>query len=312
MSPPGRATPSGVGIVTVRDEEAGLAFSVTPKSGGGLSGLQFRRNHRWLELLHRANPFQPASGAWCGGAPWLFPAVGRSSSGGRPDCYAFNGTLYPMPIHGLVMNRAWTLISSSKKSVACRTSSDAVTRKSYPFDFELTAEYALLPDGLSVRAEVLASSSNPGRMPFCLGNHLTLAIPFDGEDAGEHIVRTPATTSLSLSPQGFLTGESRPVSLAAGATLREDPRLTDMVLDGFPPGECWIEVRAPSGLGLRVRQSVETEPGPLRFVLFAAPPTTFLCPEPWCGEPNSLNTGRALSWLRPGERFEWEMEISIL
>ncbi len=217
-----------------------------------------------------------------------------------------------MPIHGFVMDKKWALVSADAGSIICRTASDETTRAAYPFDFELTVAYSLLPDGFSARAEVLSSPSNRRPMPFSLGNHLTLAIPFSRGDAGACTVNTPAGKSLLLSPQGLLTGGSVPVSCGAGSALLADPRFFDVVLGGFAPGECWVEVRDPSAVGVRVRQNVETDCEPLRFVLYRDSAETFLCPEPWHGEPDSLNTGRALARLAPGERFEWEMEITIV
>lgn len=312
MASVAEANISGVRVISLGDEAAGLALSVAPKSGGELSSLRVRRGHRWIELLHRANRFEPSRNGWRGRAPWLFPAVGRSSRGGRIGCYALEEQVYPMPIHGFVMDREWTFVSADAWSIVCRTASDAATRAAYPFDFELTVVYSLLHDGFSSRAEILSSPANRRPMPFSLGNHLTLAIPFGGGDAGACSVRTPAGKSLLLSPQGLLTGESVPVSYGEGAALRDDPRLCDMMLSGFPSDECWVEVRDPSAFGVRVRQNVATDPMSLRFVLYSDPSGAFLCPEPWHGEPDSLNTGRALVWLAPGERFEWEMEIMIV
>ena len=299
-------------VVEIRDEEAGLSFSVSPESGGELSSLRVRRGGRWLELLHRANLFTPARKAWRGRAPWLFPAVGRSAHGERPGVWGHQGKTLPMAIHGFVMDRPWTLVSCDRRSAVCRTESDPSTRKAYPFAFELTVVYALLPDGVSVRAEVSAAPSNRAPMPFCLGNHLTLALPFGGAGAAEDLsIRTPARECLLLDDRGLLSGQSVPASYGEGCALRADSRLSDRVLAGFEPGECWVELRGPSGLGLRVAQTVESDPGALRFVLYSDPARTFFCPEPWHGEPNSLNTGRALKLLAPGERFEWEMVISV-
>jgi len=34
------------------------------------------------------------------------------------------------------------------------------------------------------------------------------------------------------------------------------------------------------------------------------------CPEPWMGEPNSLNSGKATVKLGPGDEFGWEMCVT--
>ncbi len=300
-------------VIQVSDEDAGLSFSVAPASGGELSSLRVRRANGWVELLHRANRFKPPRSGWRGRAPWLFPAVGRSLLPGRPDSYALEGRVYPMPIHGFAKDRAWELVSADKRSIVCLTVSDAGTRKMYPYDFKLTVVYRLLPNGFSARAEVVASPSNLGLMPFSLGNHLTLAIPFGpGGDAGACLVRSPAPKQLVLCAQGLLTGESVPASCQSGRALRDDPRLCDMVLSDFPAHECWAELRDPSAFGVRVRQTVRGDADHARFVFYSDGGLSFFCLEPWYGNPNSLNDGRSLVRLAPGERFNWEMVISIV
>ena len=300
-------------IIEVYDEDAGLSFAVAPTSGGELFSLRVRRANRWVELLHRANLPKPPRSGWRGRAPWLFPVVGRSIRAGRSGSYAQDGRVYPMPIHGFAKDRAWELAGVDKSSVVCILVSDAATRKMYPYDFELTVAYSLLPDGFSARAEVVSSPSNHRPMPFSFGNHLTLAIPFGpGGDAGACVVRSPAAKALLLSDSGLLAGGSVPADCQGGRVLRDDPRLYDMVLGDFPPGECWAEIRDPAAFGVRVRQSVLGGTEQTRFVFYSDGGRTFFCPEPWCGEPNSLNDGRGLVRLAPGERFDWEMEITIV
>lgn len=305
---------SSLGVVEVYDEDAGLSFSVAPTAGGELSSLRVRRGNRWVELLHRANLFGPPRGGWRGRAPWLFPAVGRSVLAGRVGAYALaNGRAFPMPIHGFVKDRAWELVSVDKRSVTCRIADDAETRAMYPYGFELTVVYSLLPDGFSARAEVVASASNSGLMPFAFGNHLSLALPLGpGGDAGACVVRSPAEKEFLLSDLGLLTGKVVPSFCRGAVALRDEPRLRDMVLGAFPPGECWAELRDPSAFGVRVRQSVLGGAEHARFILYSDAGRTFFCPEPWYGEPNSLNGGRSPVQLAPGERFDWEMEIMIV
>ena len=55
----------------------------------------------------------------------------------------------------------------------------------------------------------------------------------------------------------------------------------------------------------------KSAPDHQRFV-FYSDGRAFFCPEPWCGEPDSLNTGRGVVSLAPGERFCWELRLSVL
>ena len=47
------------------------------------------------------------------------------------------------------------------------------------------------------------------------------------------------------------------------------------------------------------------------FVLWGDEDEGFLCVEPWKGGPNSLNTGRGRTNLRPGESTRWGFRISV-
>ena len=313
------------------DEEQGLAFSVSPETGGELASLQVRWGARWVELLHRAGDFgAPAQGHWRGRAPWLFPAVGRSytaeqlrafAAGGEETAgsWTCEGKPRPMPIHGFVMDRPWQGLETREEEAVCRFVSDAATRAFYPFDFELTARYSFVQGGVRARLAVAASPRNAAPMPFSAGNHLTLALPFgSGASPGDCRLKTPARDLLELSAQSLLTGAKRPAELAKPAALAERPELRDAVLGGFEPNGRWVELSDPRSFGLRVSlgplatEAWKPEAGAHLFVLYGDLEEGFFCVEPWYGGPNSLNEGRGLVRLPPGGSFEWQMTVAVL
>lgn len=260
--------------------EGELSITVSPETGGELSSVRWKG----AELLYKGG-----SGGWRGGTPWLFPAVGRTK-GGR------------MPIHGLVLDRRWTEDTEGGARV-CRLWSDAETRAGYPFDFVLTARYRVTEQEVSAELEVEASGCNEGPMPFSAGNHLSLAFP----DAGACVVRTEAKEVRELTPESFLSGATRPADLERGVSLKDDPRLADLVLGGFAE-DCWVEVES-QGRRLRVSQAAGPEN---LFVLWADQTRRFLCVEPWYGGPDSLNTGKGLLQLWPGSRYTWGWELRVI
>lgn len=278
-------------------EAGGTAISVSPL-GGELVSL--RRAGREL-IFRREGP------GWRGGAPWLFPATGRSFVGGRA-AWTHGGVERPMPIHGFVKDALWTT-ELRAGSISCATASGEATLGLFPFGFELRAEYFPSAGGVRAEVRVSAAAGNAGPMPFSLGCHLTLALP-----AGGLAVRTPARRDEELDARGLLTGASRPAGPLGAAELE------DRVLGDYPPGECWAELRGPSGAGVRVSQrelaapgeTPRTSPGGFRFVFYGDRERTFLCPEPWYGEPDSLNTGRSVVRLEPGGTFRWETAIAFV
>lgn len=273
-------------------EAGGTGITVSP-AGGELVSL--RRAGR--ELIHRAE-----GAKWRGGAPWLFPATGRNFVEGRP-AWRLDGTEYAMPIHGFAMAADWRC-EARRDSIVCGIRSGDATRRFYPFAFELRAEYFPSSGGVRAAVEISAAADNAGSMPFSLGNHLTLTLPAGGFD-----IRTPARRDEALDARGMLTGEVRPVDPRAG--------FEDRVLGDFPPGECWVELRGTDEPAVRVSQRelsapARTSPGQYRFVFYGDRERTFLCPEPWYGAPDSLNTGRGTVRLEPGGIFRWEMEIAFV
>lgn len=277
---------------TIEDPTSGLSLTVSPEAGGAISSLRIKGR----ELVHHAEE------GWRGGAPWLFPAVGRSFYEGMGR-YRLGGRIYEMPLHGFVMSRAWELARESEREIVCRTTDDSETRRLYPFGFALTAAYSLSDNGARVDVTVEASAGNPQAMPFSLGNHLTLAV----RDPARCRVRSPAKDVLALRPDGLLSGQTSPSPYGKARTLKEDPGLQDRVLGGFPEGQARVEVEV-DGLKLRIGQP----DSPWARFVFYSDGRSFFCPEPWLGEPDSLNTGRGLVSLPPAGRFSWAMTLEVL
>lgn len=46
------------------------------------------------------------------------------------------------------------------------------------------------------------------------------------------------------------------------------------------------------------------------FVMWGEAEKQYICPEPWLGVPNSLNTGKGSVHLGAGETFEWTFSIT--
>lgn len=319
-------------MVTRRDEEAGLEFTVSPETGGELASFRVRWKDRWVELLHKAPGSKiPIRGEWRGRAPWLFPAVGRnyteeqlrrmavSGAEERLGSWEHEGKVLGMPIHGFVMNRAWEALDEGETEAACLLAGDGDSRAFYPFDFELTARYGFLSKGIWARLEVLAAPSNAGPMPFSVGNHITLALPFGSRTPpGECRLFTPAREAWDLTKAGLLSGGRRPASLAAPMPLGRKSPLLNAVLGGFTPEQCWVEVSDPESFSVRVSQreldstAVQyTDPARYLFVLWGDTDLGFFCPEPWYGGPNSLNERRGVVSLPPGARFAWELRAEL-
>ncbi len=114
-------TEQGVELLVLKDAQAGVEAAATPSVGGELGSLRVRVGEEWIESLYRGRDYSPIDG-FGGRGPLLWPATGRSFppdlierlEGGErfnDGAWIHDGKRYPMPIHGFVMDREWTVES---------------------------------------------------------------------------------------------------------------------------------------------------------------------------------------------------------
>lgn len=115
---------------------------------------------------------------WQGGKPWrrhaplLFPFVGKLKN----RVYSFKGQTYRMKIHGFASKEIFKVIKKSSKHVIMVLKSDAQTKKKYPFDFVLTADYKLHRRKLKIKYTV--KNTGKDTMYFAIGSHPGFKVPF--------------------------------------------------------------------------------------------------------------------------------------
>ena len=316
------------------DDARGMRVSVLPAAGAEIASMCVRIGSRQREVLYRALDYEsiPPDG-WRGRAPLLWPAVGRfytaeqlanwRATGRRPrGCrYSVRGRDYRMPIHGFARDVEWALDSHGADRdsawVTCSLKSSARTRRMYPFRFELRVTHALRDGAVTSRYEVTAGA-NEDDMPFCIGNHISFRLPFTRKGRYEAcLLRTPGWKRMHLNEAVLLSGKtsreelSRPVRLGGGI-------YRDTMISGYRRRSAWVEIVDPESIRMRISQAERRVKGrftgkerDIAFVFWGKPEFGQLCPEPWMGWPNGLNTGKGLLKLPPGERFVWEMRVAF-
>jgi len=318
-------------LLRLEDRVGGLRACVAPFAGAELASLQTRFGGHWLELLHRAENFDPTR-SWQGRAPWLWPAVGRSYSpktlaralktGVRPTVFDWKlgRRTLPMPLHGFVMERRWRVTriraDDGLATVECELGDNAATRVFFPFAYLLTITTEVGADGLKSTFTVNAARSNKTPMPFCVGNHITLRAPLARRGAFNSVrVSAPTDKVRAALPLG-LAGAITKLDLRRGLSLG-DARTHSLFVGPFARRRAMVTVHDPCGLRINVahREIISGAPkapaGALGFVFWSVPTENFFCPEPWLGQPNDLNTRRTAVTLRAGERFAWEMVVCV-
>lgn len=310
-------------LLVLIDREAGIEAAIAPREGGELSGLRVFAQGEWQELIYRARDYRPTAD-WRGKAPILWPAVGRNfSRSQRPDpnadacSYDLNGRRYNIPIHGFAREQEWTVAAQGADEngayVELRLTDTPHTREQYPFGFEFLLSYRLAGGRLELKHQITAARENDATMIFSIGNHVTFRTPLVRGSAPESLLlQTPSRIEFVRDATTSPTGEVRERDYTTPVRLGDVAFMPAIGLGGYA-GDPWVRLIDPAGLTVLVKHRASrypAEPG-IQFNLWGAPAKGFFSPEPWIGLNNSLNTGRGVIDLAPGETWRWWIEIAV-
>ncbi|MDD3924905.1 MAG: aldose 1-epimerase family protein [Erysipelotrichaceae bacterium] len=117
------------------------------------------------------------SNYWGGRNPVLFPVIGSSYD----KQYWFDNEAYTMGNHGFARNSVFEHVKSTEDSVTLCLRSDDITKKQYPFEFELYVTYKLVNDTIIITYRIFNRTNK--QMPFAFGLHPAFNCPInnDGE-----------------------------------------------------------------------------------------------------------------------------------
>jgi len=120
--------------------------------------------------------WQGDSAYWGRRSPVLFPIVGRL----KDDTYTFRGKKYSLGQHGFARNAAFELVERSGHHLMYHLKADDVSKKDYPFDFELSITYTLQENRLTVGYMV----ENPSEEDvfFSIGAHPAFNCPLRSDE----------------------------------------------------------------------------------------------------------------------------------
>jgi aldose 1-epimerase len=227
----------------------------------------------------------------------------------RDGQYEFEGRHHQLPltepersnaIHGLVRWSVWS---------AAETESDRVVMRhrlhpqpGYPFTLDLSIEYMLSANGLSV--QTTATNVGRDRCPYACGAHPYLSVGTETVDAT--VLRAPARTVLQADSRGIPTGAT-PVA-GTEYDFREPRAIADTKLDhGFTDlergedGLARVELTNPaSGDALAVWVD---ESFPYLMLFTGDLPEVArraLAVEPMSCPPNAFRSGESVIVLEPG------------
>lgn len=114
---------------------------------------------------------------WDGHAPVLFPVCGRLLG----QKYTYKGKEYLMDLHGFAKDFEFAVASKEGSHITMTLSSNSETKKIYPFDFSLIANYELRGKDIIFSTTITNKSGEP--MPYMFGWHPGFTLPCeDGVD----------------------------------------------------------------------------------------------------------------------------------
>ncbi len=253
---------------------------VYPEYGGMLGRLVYKEKEIFA-LDEDRLALSPLLG---GGNPVLFPFPSKT----KDDTYSFDGKEYHMPFHGLITNCAFLVEQQSEDSVILSIRNSPSWKKThYPFDFELQLKYEIKNGEVVMNSYVTNLSDK--KMPHYFGWHCYFTV-------------TDKRTAKLTAPFDSYTDYSD------GKVKSGNPDLTvetDYVFFDKKPGNTVLE---SSSDGYAV--DIEAQ-GVFKVLTVCSRFDGRLCVEPWIGLPDSINIGKHIEWVQPGETAQYWTKLKI-
>jgi galactose mutarotase-like enzyme len=273
-------------VYVLHDTQSQSSLTVFPDRGG--IATSWRVGDRELLYLD-TDRFTDPKLSVRGGIPILFPICGN-----LPDnTYALGDKKYALKQHGFARELPWQVVSQSTDADASLTvvlESNDQTRQVYPFDFSVSFTYHLAGDDLIIDQTYTNKSATP--MPFSTGLH-----PYFAATAKDRLTfEIPAD-----SYQEKQTGEIHPFADKFDFSQAEiDAAFTDIKANVATVND------ASQQLTLTMTSSTNYR----TVVFWTVAGKDFYCLEPWTAPRNSLNTGKDLLHVAPGETLNCKITFS--
>lgn len=267
--------------VIIRD--GNTTATVLPAFGGVVSSL----NVDGVEVLRMKEENLGIANCLAGGIPVLFPFCSKVEN----DTYTVDGKEYTMPMHGFVKDMPFAVESVLENSVTVyATTTDAIKKQSYPFDFVLHIEYRVEGKSLFINAKI--DNLSDGRMPFYMGWHTYFKTSSKKDTMFTFDMKE--YTSYLDGKKGMVEGNSVDLSQSLDHVFKGIGD-KEMVLKNFADG-----------------YEAATIVDDMHEVLTIC--TAFddcACIEPWTAVPNAINTRELLRYVEPKSSVSCGFEIRV-
>jgi len=258
------------------------------------------------ELLWQADPQ-----IWGYHAPNLFPIVGGLIN----DELLVEGKTYSMSRHGFARTSEFILLENDENHALYSLPNCEKTLQKYPYKFDFQVLYTLIDNALRVTYKLI--NHDKKTIYFSVGAHPAFNIPFNaGENYEDYYVEFEIEEKLTthlLSPEGFYTGETKPVPTKGKKLyLTRDLFKNDaLVFKDLRSREVCIRSDKND-------QSISVEFPHFHYLgLWSKPGADFLCVEPWLGCADTegkhmdITEKEEIQKLKMGHVFEAAFFISV-
>lgn len=216
---------------------------------------------------------------WSGRAPVLFPICGGLKDGK----FTYREKEYSLTKHGFAKFSEFegNLISSTK---ACFTlKSDSKTLSVYPFEFVLTITYELIENSIKVTYNIENPSTE--EMYFSIGAHEGYSCP---EGIEEYCIEFDEPQTLdSYTVSGILMSDKT-------VRIAENTKTLPLKYEYFTEDALVFKNVGFNKVFLTNKKSGKkitvSFPGFNNFLIWTVPGAKYVCLEPWCGYPDTVNS----------------------
>lgn len=239
----------------------------------------------------------------------LFPFVCRR----RDGWYAVDGRRYDADLHGFAKDSVFEIESISEDSVTLWLSSNAETKRIFPFDFELRVKYGV--ENACISIEYAVKNTGTQQMYYCIGGHFGVRLNAqDGDTNGSYACFEKPVCGFVTLRDNFTTDRVRFDEPINKVELNKALMKKYITLITEDCGMRSVTVQRKGGADMRF-----TGDSPVMSFWSTTENGEFYCVEPWWGLPDELeNTVRELkdkpyaTALAPGESKKCGYKVEVL